>query len=217
MSSSFPGPILKTRAWASALVLCLALLVCSLAGCSGPETSPESRAPAAASHVGATVPGQIAAPIAAPALRTAAALGRLVGRLPGSRRNAVRQQVKALVDRWWEAAYLSGETSRADIASVFPGFTVGARVRATADRELMTNSDLKASSITPIMRKLHLDLLAVNKRARSVTARFDLRVRVAGSQPGSQPRRLQVRGRLFLTPGPGGWKVFGYDVSKGWL
>ena len=122
-----------------------------------------------------------------------------------------------MIDRWWEAAYLSGDWPRADVASAFPGFTEGALSRAGADRELMTNADLRSSSITPLMRKVHLDLLAVNKRARSVTARFDLRVRITATKTGTRPRRLQIRGRLFLTHQPGGWKVFGYDVSKGWL
>ena len=63
------------------------------------------------------------------------------------------------------------------------------------------------------MRKARLDLLAVNKRARSVTARFDLRLRV----PSERNRRLRVRGRVFLTQKGEGWQVFGYDVSKGWL
>jgi hypothetical protein len=81
----------------------------------------------------------------------------------------------------------------------------------------MTNVRLKGSAVTPLMRKVRLDLLAVDKRARSVTARFDLRLRVTETSPNAGPKRLQLRGRLFLTRGHGGWKVFGYDVSKGWL
>lgn len=210
MSSSFPGPILQARAQTSALVLCLALLVCgALSGCSGTEATPQSSPGATASHVG------VAEPVAT--LRTTAAIGRLVGRLPGPRRKAVRKQVTAVIDRWWEAAYLSSEGTDTVVASAFPGFTEGARVRARADRDLMTSAALKGSAVAPLMRKVHLDLLAVNKRARSVTARFDLRLRVTGTDAAAGPRRLQLRGRLFLTHQPEGWRVFGYDVSKGWL
>jgi len=27
--------------------------------------------------------------------------------------------------------------------------------------------------------------------------------------------KVEVRGRLFLTPAPDGWRIFGYDVTKG--
>ena len=208
MRTSFPGPTPQARAQVSALMLCLALLLSgSLSGCSGTAGTPHAQAGASASQVVATTP----------TLRTTAKVGRLVGRLPGPRRTAVRKRVAIVIDRWWEAAYLSGERPDSDVASAFPGFTQGARKRAGADRELMTNADLKSSSITPLMRKVRLDLLSVNKRIRSVTARFELRVRTTDTAAGTRPRRLQIRGRLFLTHQPGGWKVFGYDVAKGWL
>ncbi|MCW2835079.1 MAG: hypothetical protein JWN68_3032 [Nocardioides sp.] len=211
MTTSLPGRTAQARARASALVLCLALFAsCSLSGRGDTESTTDGGPGATASHVGATTPTA--------ELRTTTALGRLVGRLPGPRRIAVRKQVTTVIDRWWEAAYLSTDSSAgADVAAAFPGFTEGARVRAKADRELMTNSRLEAAAITPLMRKVHLDLLAVNKRVRSVTARFDLRLRVTGTEADAGAKRLQLRGRLFLTRGPGGWKVFGYDVSKGWL
>ena len=59
--------------------------------------------------------------------------------------------------------------------------------------------------------------MSVDRRARSVTARFDLRMRVALSGQSAGSRRLQVRGRVFLTRQPAGWRIFGYDVTKGWL
>lgn len=229
MSSSFPGPSLSARvrvsARTSAWVLSLALLTSLLGACSpaseDDESPVRSQPRITASHVGVSVP--------AVSLQTTTALGRLVGRLPGPRRQVVRRQVTAVIDRWWEAAYLPGEVTetetpdltdppdRTSRAAAFPGFTLGARARAVADRGLMTNAELDATAVTPLMRKVHLDLLAVNGRTRAVTARFDLRLRVAGSSTHPDPRRMQVRGRLFLTHGPRGWKIFGYDVSKGWL
>jgi hypothetical protein len=210
MQTALPGRPLRARGSAGPLTLCLALVLSGavLAGCSN-DTSTSTPAPtssdATAGHV-----GDAATP---PELSTSAEVGRIIGRLPGARRKAVRKEVTAIIDRWWEAAYLSGGGTATDVAKAFPGFTAGARRRATFDRELMTNSDLKADSITPLMRKVRLDLLAVNKRARAVTARFDLRVRTTGVRN----RRLQVRGRLFLTRKAERWRVFGYDVSKGWL
>jgi hypothetical protein len=210
MHTAFPGRPLWARGLAGIPMLCLALVFSGsvLSGCSNdttPPTSTPTSSDPTASHVGGAA--------TQPELATTAEVGRIVGRLPGARRKAVRKEVTAVIDRWWEAAYLSGVGQTTDLSAAFPGFTAGARKRATFDRDLMTNAELRADSITPLMRKVRLDLLAVNKRARSVTARFDLRVRTSGEQN----RRLQVRGRLFLTRKAERWRVFGYDVSKGWL
>ena len=32
---------------------------------------------------------------------------------------------------------------------------------------------------------------------------------------GDVQRKIEVSGRLFLTPSPDGWRIFGYDVTKG--
>jgi hypothetical protein len=206
MRTAFPGRPLRARGLAGILMLCLALVFSGsvLSGCSD-DTSASTSSGGTESHTGVTT--------TPPELSTTSEMGRIVGRLPGARRKAVRKEVTAVIDRWWEAAYLSGAGPTTDLSAAFPGFTAGARKRATFDRDLMTNADLRADSITPLMRKVRLDLLAVDKRARSVTARFDLRVRTTGVRN----RRLQVRGRLFLTRKAERWRVFGYDVSKGWL
>ena len=217
MSTSLPGPSLPARARPSVLVLCVALLLSCSPRDANDEAPVRSQPDLTASHVVVEVPTE--------ELRTTAAVGRLVGRLPGPRRQAVRRQVTAVIDRWWETAYLSAGSGAASVglddttsgARAFPGFTAGARVQADADRELMTNEGLGATSLRPLMRKVRLDLLAINRRARAVTARFDLRLRVAGMPKHPGARRMQVRGRLFLTSGPRGWQIFGYDVSKGWL
>jgi hypothetical protein len=151
-------------------------------------------------------------------LTTRAEVGTVVGRLPGTRRKAVRVQVTDVLDRWWDAAYVGGEYPRTDFGR-YPGFTPGAARRATYDRDLMSNADIgeRVVSVTPLMRRARLDLLAVDRRVRSVTARFDLRMRVDLAGADAPSRRLQVRGRVFLTRQAAGWRVFGYDVTKGWL
>lgn len=151
-------------------------------------------------------------------LATRAEVGTVLGRLPGQRRKQVRQDVTEVLDRWWDAAYVGGTYPRTDFRR-YPGFTPGAARRATYDRDLMSNADIgeRVVSVTPLMRKVRLDLLAVDRRVRSVTARFDLRMRVDLADEGTASRRLQVRGRVFLTRAPAGWRIFGYDVTKGWL
>jgi hypothetical protein len=195
-----------------ALVVVLALVA---AGCSSDD--PTGRPTTGGTETAVTTSVAGPAPLA-----TRAEVGTVVGRLPGTRRKAVRLQVTEVLDRWWEAAYVGGAYPRTDFRR-FPGFTPGAARRATYDRDLMSNADIgdRVTAVTPLMRKARLDLLAVDGRVRSVTARFDLRMRVAlagtGSGQAARTRRLQVRGRLFLTRQPAGWRVFGYDVTKGWL
>ncbi len=202
MRTSFPGRPKPARTLASTLLLCLLLTVtgCSDGGLSTPGAGTSTAREGVVESAQTTLP-------------TNAAIGQIVGRLPGTRRKHVRKQVTAVIDQWWEAAYLAGDRPGADVSQAFPAFTDGARKRARFDRDLMTNADLDVETITPLMRKVRLDLLAVNQHARSVTARFDLRVRTRGTRNG----RLRMHGRLFLTKRSGAWQVFGYDVSKGWL
>lgn len=205
MSPPRPRPIVAV------LVLPL-LLALVLAACSGTEAPrPDVTTGPTPSRTTAETPRD---PAASPvAMATQAEVARVIGRLPGTRRKAVRKQVTAVIDRWWERAYLPADGARIKVADAFPGFTPGAKRRARFDRRLMTNAALAADSATPLMRKVRLDLLAVDRRARSVTARFDLRMRTTGARAG----RLRINGRLFLIKRPAGWRVFGYDVSKAWL
>jgi hypothetical protein len=124
----------------------------------------------------------------------------------------VRRQVAEVVDAWWEAAYLGGRYPRTGFRDAFPGFTSGAEARARRDRRLMSNLDVapRVSSVTARHRSVAMDVLAVDRRARSVTARFVLRFRTTGEEQGV----TVVRGRLFLTRRDGTWRVFGYDVAK---
>lgn len=200
MPTAVPGKRLHGRLLSLALVTIVLLCGCSVGGSGSGRTA---NGPIA-THVGVITPNDI---------KTNAEVGRIVGRLPAEHRKAARKQVTAVVDRWWQAAYLSGDLAASEVSAAFPGFTAGARKRATSDRDLMTNADLGADEVTPLKRELRLDLLAVDTRVRSVTARFELRVRTTGERAG----RLQMRGRLFLTRQDGDWRIFGYDVSKGWL
>lgn len=212
-----PRPPVSTRArtLVPAPLLSLLVVLALVAGCSS-EGSGDGTAQGPAR--GATETATTTSVSGPAPLTTRAEIGTVVGRLPGERRRAVRRQVTDVLDRWWEAAYVGGAYPRTDFGR-YPGFTPGATRRATYDRDLMSNADIgdRVVSVTPLMRKARLDLLAVDRRVRSVTARFDLRMRVALSGKSAGSRRLQVRGRVFLTRQPAGWRIFGYDVTKGWL
>ncbi|WP_299927841.1 hypothetical protein [uncultured Nocardioides sp.] len=144
---------------------------------------------------------------------TKVGIHRVHGRLPVARRKAVRTQVGAVVDRWWEAAYLGGSYPRSSFPSAFPGFTDAAEDRARADKALLTNqvAGPRIDSVTARKRAVTLDILAAGRQARAVTAQFVLTFDTTGSRAGT----TTVRGRLFLTRKRGVWRVFGYDVAKG--
>lgn len=189
----------------ASLVVCL-LLALTAAACSGGAASPGS-APSPT-----TAPTETASLTATP-VPTRSRVARVYGRLPQPRRQAVRRQVTEVVDAWWDAAYLGGTYPRAGFRAAFPGFTRGAEAKARRDKRLMSNLDVgtRVDSVTPRHRSVELDVLAVDRRARSVTARFVLRFATTGQRAGV----TTVRGRLFLTRRNGPWQVFGYDVSKG--
>ena len=157
--------------------------------------------------------GDAAAGVATRPVPTRTRIHRVHGRLPDARRKVVRHQVGAVVDRWWDAAYLGGTYPRSSFPSAFPGFTAAAEERARADKALLTNrtGGPRIDSVTAKRRTVVIDILATRKRARSVTAHFVLRFETSGEKTGT----TTVRGRLFLTRKRGAWRVFGYDVAKG--
>jgi hypothetical protein len=146
-------------------------------------------------------------------VETVATLGRLTGKLGKEKRSKTRRQVGEAVDAWFEAAYVGGDYPRTDFADSWPGFTVGAKVDAKADKALMSNQDIGAqiSAVEATARKVTVDVLAVKGHPVGATARVVLRF----STDGEVKRKVEVRGRLFLTRTPDGWRIFGYDVTKG--
>lgn len=157
--------------------------------------------------------GDAQATLASHPVKTTTKIHRVFGRLPETRRKAVRRQVGRVVDRWWDAAYLGGTYPRSSFPSAFPGFTAGAEKRARADKALLTNKvrGPQVDSVTARRRTVSLDILATDKRARSVTAHVVLRFDTAGQKAGT----TVVRGRLFLIHKRGAWRIFGYDLAKG--
>jgi hypothetical protein len=182
---------------------CLALAV---SACSGDSSEPKAEP----SDEGTSASEATDAP---PPLQTTATLGKVTGRLPQEKRSNVRRQVARAVDSWFDAAYLGGDYPRNDFAASWPGFTTGAKVDAKADKADMSNQDIGAriDTVEATTRKVTVDVLAVRGHAAGATARVVLRFRTDGEVR----RKVEVRGRLFLTPTPEGWRIFGYDVTKG--
>lgn len=186
------------------LVLVLALSVS--VGCSGDDRDDGGD--------GAGAPGQgpSHAKTAAP-VRTRTTLERVPGKLGRDVRKRVTTQVGEVVDRWFDAAFIGGDYPRRDFRDAFLGFTAGAAAQARRDKALMTNAPLgrRVDDVRATQRRVWVDVLPAGGRAAAATARF----RLGFTTSGDVHRDVVVRGRLMLTPGPHGWKVFGYDVAKG--
>ena len=168
----------------------------AVAGCSGDDSSGSGDGPGSGTSSGG--PSSV---------QTTAKVRNVTGsRLSKHRRHAVLTQVTAVVDGWWDAAYLSSGDDQA-----FPGFTTGAAKLAEGDRQIMTAAALPDGATDPVAvrRSVALDILAVHGRAAGVTATVALGVRTSGDTD----RILAVRGLLQLTHDSGAWRVFGFDVT----
>jgi hypothetical protein len=194
-------PSRAARAVAAAACLALSVSACS-GDTSDPSADPGDRATGASEGTDAPSP-----------LETTATLGKITGKLPKGKRSKVRRQVARAVDAWFDAAYVGGDYPRNDFAASWPGFTTGAKARAKADKADLSNQDIgpQVDAVEAVTRKVAVDVLAVKGHPAGATARFVLRFRTQGEVQ----RKVEVRGRLFLTPGHDGWRIFGYDVTKG--
>ena len=199
------GPRCRSRVpGAVAALLCVALSATACSGGSSDSSGAPSGDGGSSASQGTDGP---------PPLKTTATLGKVSGKLPKGKRSKARKQVAHAVDEWFDAAYVDGAYPRNDFASSWPGFTTGAKADAQGDKRLMSNQDIgtKISSVKATARKVVVDVLAVRGHAQGATARFVLKFKTSGDVQ----RKIEVRGRLFLTPGPDGWRIFGYDVTKG--
>ena len=76
---------------------------------------------------------------------------------------------------------------------------------------LMTAFATVSTAVEATTRDVAVDILAVKGHAVGATARVLLKF----STEGEVQQDVVVRGRLFLTWTPDGWRIFGYDVTKG--
>jgi hypothetical protein len=130
------------------------------------------------------------ATLASNAAPTKVGIHQVHGRLPVARRKVVRRQVGAVVDRWWEAAYLGGTYPRSSFPAAFPGFTAAAEQRARADKALLTNQTAGPRIVAePDMVEHDLGPAAAMTGQQCLTAR-DPKVLV--------PARQRIERRDFL-------------------
>lgn len=150
---------------------------------------------------------------APPPLTTTSKLGQVTGRVGAQEQTRTVTKVTAVVDGWFDAAYVAGDYPREDFTDAFPGFTAGAAEQAQRDARLMTNADLgsRIDSVRAVGRRVVVDLLGVRGVAEAATAR----VRLAFVTDGEVQRRVTVTGRLRLVREKGEWRVFAYDVARG--
>ena len=189
----------RTRSTMAAILLAVAL---TTGACSGDDASPPDGEPTTAPSSAAPAP-----------IGTRARIGKVTGKLSRERRQHLRGAVRDVVDAWFDAAYVGGDFPRHDFQQAWPGFTPDAKAEAHHDRRLMSNAGLgqHIEGVRATRKQVRVDVLAVHQRPVGVTARFVLDFVVDGKAP----RKVEVKGRLFLTRTQSGWRVFGYDATRG--
>lgn len=182
---------------AAAVLLPLTLLV----GCTGDDEAPEPESD-----------GNGTSETAEPRVPTSATLGKVAGQLGKKQRRETRQSVTKAVDRWLDAAYVTGDYPRQGFDGAFPGFTQRAASLARQQRGAMSNATIgdRVDGVEVKQRKVAVDVLAPGGKPAGATARVLLVMRFSGDLE----RTDRVRGRLLLTPSSKGWKVFGFDVRR---
>ncbi|WP_139980894.1 hypothetical protein [Nocardioides litoris] len=185
----------------------LAVAAVLLTGCSGGDDSPGGP-PGSSGGGGASASG----------LAETTATVRTVsgGKLSAKAQRTMTQELTAVVDAWFDAAYLGGEYPRDDFDDAFPGFTPGAAARAQGDRQLMSNRGVGPTTyaVAATTRQVEIDTLAEKGRTSTASVQFELGMDRTG-ETGSV-RSEVVTGHLYLTKSKGkGWQVFGYDVQRG--
>jgi hypothetical protein len=190
---------------ASLAALALALTAAALVtGCSGGSEEPATTTAPSSSAANTDRPHPVESQVS---------FGEITGRLTPKTRQRLSAQVGEVVDGWADAAYLGGDYPRRDFSDAWPGFTAGAKQEAHGDRALMSNEDIgdRIDGVTPHRSLVHIDVLAVKTHPVGVTAHVFL----GFGTTGDLEREVRVKGRLFLTHTDRGWKVFGYDMTKG--
>lgn len=151
---------------------------------------------------------------AAAGVETVVVPGQRVGRLSPERHRQVARRVAAVVDGWWDAAFVDADYPRAgrDYEGSFPGFTRAAAAQAWRQRDLTTSARLgeRIDDLVPLRRRVAVDVLATGQVPRAATARVRMDYRTTGEVE----KRIRVQGRLLLTFDRG-WRVFGFDVTQG--
>jgi hypothetical protein len=190
------------------LVLLGVLLLATTAACTGGSEREPTAEPGEAASSRAAAP-------ASPSVPMRVQVTHVSGALNGARRAALAVQVRRTIAAYVDAAFLAGDYPRSGFAGAFAAFTPGAARQARTDQALLTNQPLGAStrSVRATRRTAYLSVLSPRQHPVGVTAAVDLVFAVDRGEAAAQ--RVEVRGRLLLTPSKTGtWKIFGYDVTR---
>ncbi|WP_141003072.1 hypothetical protein [Nocardioides humi] len=146
------------------------------------------------------------------AVETDATLGKVRGKLDDAAAAEVLADVTAVVDGWIDGGY-GGDYPRAGFDDAFASFTEDARELALGQPAVMSNAEVggQVEEAEVTSRSVTVDVLGVKGKPAGATAHVVLTVELAGGVA----RTDQVTGRLLLTPTKDGWRVFGFDISRG--
>lgn len=146
-----------------------------------------------------------------PPVTTQLVVGRVAGNLGEKQKAAMKEDVKEIVDTFFEEAYL-GEFPRSSFDPAYAAFTQGARADAERDADLLSNAAIsdRIDSATGAKRQVALDVLAFHGVPQGVTARFTLDFDTSGDIE----ERQRIKGYLLLDHEDGQWQVFGYNVIR---
>jgi hypothetical protein len=146
-----------------------------------------------------------------PKVPTMTTLQNIGKKLDANRRARVKGGVTAVIDPWFDGAFL-GEFPREDYSDAFAGFTKGAAADAEGDLDILSNQAIadQIDSATATKRRVRADVFAFDGHPRGVTAHFVLDFTTSGDLEAS----MRVRGDLYLAKDRGEWKIFGYDVDE---
>jgi hypothetical protein len=146
-----------------------------------------------------------------PKVSTVTTLQNVGKKLDAAHRAKVKGAVTAVVDPWFDGAYL-GDFPRTGYTAAFVGFTQGAAADAERDLDLLSNQSIadQIDSATATRRRVRVDVFAPGGHPHGVTAHFVLDFTTKGDLAQS----LHVRGDLYLAKDKGVWKIFGYDVDQ---
>ena len=196
---TLPGRLGRRRV--ASLVGAVALVPALLAGCSGDDGSKDGEGGSGDSGLGADQP-----------VATDARIGAVRGTIDDATSTRTVDAVSAVVDGWIDGAY-GGDYPREDFAPAFADFTKDARALALKQPTVMSNAALGPSldDVEITVRTVLVDVLAPQGKVAASTARVRLVMTTHGDHEGSEV----VTGRLMLTPGADGWRVFGFNVNRG--
>ena len=182
------------------------MLLGTLLGCSQ-EGAPKE---------GATASGSPTASSPTPVPATVQA-GKVHGFLTSAQQERVVAGVGRVVDSWIEEAWVAGEWPR-PVGEVWGAFTRGAAEQARAEADLTSAAHYaeRVDSVRPTRRDVKVDVLARQGEAYGATARVTVNLTVTPTDPADgEKQRIALRGRVFLTPEGGDWKIFGYTLARG--